>query len=206
MQIFLFISCKWRTFTVPSDYPINKDRRRSMFGLMHVYIYLKIYKYTRRSALKILHRYYWYNYMSIDILNMFSRTLFLFAYYLTWQFSFEIFHSLQFNGGSVNAAVAAARARETGSWSRIVSNDVFLPGRFLKAPNSRASVVEYTTGCHWGGFCFYFFRMRKRFHLLPFFSWFTVIYLLITLTSFDVAVEFYGLTHSFLVTLCRVTF
>lgn len=53
--------------------------------------------------------------MSIDILNVFSRTLFLFAYYLTWQFSFEIFHSLQFNGGSVNAAVAAARARETGS-------------------------------------------------------------------------------------------
>lgn len=45
---------KCRTFPALSHYRNKKDRRR----LMLVHIYLKIYEYTRGSALKILHKYY----------------------------------------------------------------------------------------------------------------------------------------------------
>lgn len=124
MQIFLCNSWKWRAFATPFHDPILKDRIKCMFTFVWKYINLsdalRVKCYTNithtsicTSAFKI-----WF--------RTFILSLFRFVYYLTWQLTrLENFHSLQFTGGSVNAAVVAQGARETGSRSRIVSTDLF---------------------------------------------------------------------------------
>lgn len=175
---------------------------------MFVYIYLKIYKDTRRSASK---KYY---------TNVTDTTILMTP--LKICFSFIIFYFLiLWLGNSPVLKISTLgsltegpwtqhwqrrarenRAREAESWVTI-----FLPGRFLKTPKSRASVVwNKPPGVTEVACGFYFWPDNETFSPPSVFCLFTVIYLPNTLICFDVAVEFHDLTRSFLVPLCRVSF
>lgn len=169
MQIFLCISWKWRAFATPFHDPISKDRIKCMFTLVWKYINLsdalRVKCYTNITHTTIC----------TSAFKIWLSDVYTFIVLICLLFDLAAHPFRKFPFSSVYRRVRERSSGSIGSERNRLEKQnreyrsFFLTDRFLKTLNSCASVVEQTTGCNWGGFCFYFNRITKHFHLLPFF-------------------------------------